>query len=126
MTDPVTAEWNRCRHYIEAALDRSPHLESIEDVERRLGEGTYMLWTGDDCALVTQIMNYPSKRVMEVVHGGGNKREIIGRLGPALEEFAVKQGCDSLAVIGRRGWIREGEKAGWHLGFVVMMKALKQ
>lgn len=121
----MNAEWERCRHYIEAALDNSPHLEAIEDVERRLGEGTYMLWTGAECALVTQIMNYPSKRVMEVVHGGGSKREIIERLGPVMEDFAVKQGCDSMAVIGRRGWLREGEKAGWHLGYVCMMKTLK-
>jgi len=126
MSDAVAHEWERCRHYIEAALQHSPHFESIEDVEQMLGEGTYMLWTGADCALVTRIVIYPNKKIFEVVHGGGNKREIIERLGPALEEFAVNQGCDALAVIGRKGWIREGERAGWHLGYVCMMKSLKQ
>jgi hypothetical protein len=121
----INAEWERCRHYIEAALGNSPGFESIEDVERLLEDGTYMLWTGADSAVVARIVIYPNRKVFEIMHGGGDKAELIHRLGPLMESFALRQGCDAMAVMGRKGWIREGEKIGWHLGYVCMMKSLK-
>jgi hypothetical protein len=125
VNDLLASEWERCRHYIEAAIDNSPHLETIEDVEKLLEEGMYMLWTGLNSAVVVEIRNYPTKKILAVVHGGGDKNEIMDQLGPLIEDFAVKNGCQAIASFGREGWKREGERRGWHLGYVCMFKNLK-
>lgn len=117
-------EWARCRHYIEAALRHSPGLEDIEAVEGAVERGGYMLWTDANCAAITDISIYPSRKVLTIVHGGGDKAEMIGKLLPRIEEFAALQGCDLVAVTGRLGWLREGEKHGFRLGYVTMIKDL--
>lgn len=126
MTDSIAAaEWVRCRHYIEAALANSPGFETIDDVERMLCTGNYMLWTGRECAAIVEISQYAAKRVIAIVHGGGDKNELADELEPMIEAFGRERGCDLIGVMGRKGWIREGEKRGWHLGYVCMLKALK-
>lgn len=124
MQGALASEWERCRHYIEAALCNSPGLEDIEAVEGALDRGGYMLWTGANCAAITDISIYPSRKVLTIVHGGGDKSELIGSLFPRIEEFAALQGCDLIAVTGRKGWEREGEKHGFRFGYVTMIKDL--
>lgn len=119
-------EWSRTRHWIDAALAHSPGLETLEDVERLLSDGRYMLWTSERCAAVTEIAEYASRKVIVIVHAGGDKAELINEMEPRIAEFGVGQGCDMIAVTGRHGWQREGERHGYRLGFVTMVKDLKQ
>lgn len=122
----LETEWARSRHWIGAALDRSPGLETLDDVEQLVFGGNYMLWTGVNCAVVTEIAEYASRKVIVIVHGGGDKDEMIHVLEPRIAEFGAEQGCDLIAITGRKGWIREGEKHGYRLGFVTIVKELKQ
>lgn len=119
-------QWERCRHWIEAAVDRSPGLETIEDVERMVESGNYIFWPGKNCAAITEMQQYAQKKALCVMHGGGDLRELVDELEPALCSFALAAGCDMLMGVGRKGWIRETEKRGYRFGFVTMVKNLKQ
>jgi hypothetical protein len=125
MTD-AAEEWERCRGWIEAALAHSPGFETIEDVEKLLGSNLYQLWSGDNCAAITSVDRYAQRLVISIIHGGGDKRELIDVLEPKIARFGAEHGCDMIAVTGRRGWIREGERHGYHFGYVTMMKAIRQ
>lgn len=120
----LACEWQRCRPFIEAALERSPGLEDIEDVEGYIDSGSYMLWTGTNCAAITQISVYASRKAVTIVHAGGDKNELINGLTPKIEQFGRDMGCDLIALTGREGWLREGRKRGWRLGYVWMIKNL--
>lgn len=126
MSGTLASEWARTAHYIEAALAHSPGLETLEDVERMLGVGNYMLWTGDKCAAITEISIYAARNVITIVHAGGDKGELIDVIEPKIAEFGAEQGCDLIAITGREGWKREGEKRGYRLGYVTMIKDLRQ
>jgi hypothetical protein len=118
-------EWSRCRPWIEAAVARAPdHLETIEDVERLIEGGHYQFWPGERCAAITEIQHYSRKKVLCVVHGGGDLSELIDEMEPALCAFARAAGCDLIMGIGRKGWQRVCEKRGYSFGWVAMVKAL--
>ena len=119
------AEWARCRHYIEAAIAQSPGLETIEDVERLVGENRYQVWFGRNACAITEIAQYEQKKALTVVHGGGDLAELVDEMEPAMCDFARAAGCDVIMGMGRRGWERVCEKRGYRFGFVVMIKNLE-
>lgn len=122
----MQSEWARCRTWIEAALEKSPGLETIEDVERLLSERKYSFWPGENCAVICEIAQYQQKKVLTVVHGGGDLSELIDKMEPVLCAYALSQGCDLIMGTGREGWKRVCENHGYRFGWLVMVKELKQ
>jgi hypothetical protein len=123
---PAAREWARCRPFIEAALARSPGFETIEDVERLVAEGKYQFGPGGRAAAITEIGQYAQKKVLTVVHGGGDLAELIDDMEPAMCAFARAHGCDLIMGTGRKGWERVCERRGYRFGWLVMVKDLEQ
>lgn len=122
----LAEEWGRCRHYIEAALAHSPGFETIEDVERHIESGAYQFWPGIHCAAITEIAQFTTKKMLVMQHVGGDLDELLHRMEPHLCAFARAAGCDGIMGLGREGWKRVGEKLGYRLAWVALMKYLKQ
>lgn len=118
--------WARCRPWIIAALERSPGLETIEDVERNIEYGVYVFWPSKNCAVITRIDEYPTARALIAVHGGGNLDELMHVVIPQLEEFAACNGFDYFGGEGRKGWARVLENNGYELAFITMLKPLRK
>lgn len=125
MTTPQD-EWARLKHHIEAALATSPGLETLEDVEAAVASGHYQVWFGHQSIAITEIASYPRRKVLTVIHGGGDLAELLDEMEPQMCAFAVENGCDLIMGQGRRGWERVTEKRGYRHGFVTMVKDLKQ
>ncbi|HXR94949.1 MAG TPA: hypothetical protein VN718_03675 [Rhizomicrobium sp.] len=121
----AVSEWSRCRRYIEAALVHSPGLETIADVERAIERGSYQVWFGKACCAVTEIAQYARAKALVVVHGGGNLRELLNELEPAMCEFARAEGCTLMMGTGRKGWERATRAHGYRFGFITMVKSLQ-
>lgn len=117
-------DWRRCRPMIEAALAHSPGYETIEDVERLIDDGTYLFWAAEQSAVVTEVSQYQRRRVLTVMHGGGDLAELLDYVEPALCVYARSIGCDAISGIGRRGWDRECKKRGYRLAHITMIKDL--
>lgn len=123
--DPVV-EWARCKPWIEAALEHSPGLETIEDVERNIERGFYTFWPAENCAVITRVDDYPEARAMMAVHGGGDLQELLTIVIPQLEDFAACNGFDYFGGEGRKGWARALESRGYELAFITMLKSLRK
>lgn len=119
-------EWCRCRPWIEAALESSPGLETIEDVERNIESGRYVFWPAPHCAVITRIDEYPTARALMAVHGGGDLDEFMSKVIPFLEEFAACNGFDYFGGEGREGWARVLKKNGYETAFITMLKPLRK
>jgi hypothetical protein len=123
-------EWARCRPWIEAALARSPGFEDIEDVERLVMEGQYIFFSGPDCAAICSIEVYCQKKAFVIQHAGGDPegsiREMIADLDPSMCAYANAMGCDMIMERGREGWKPILEKHGYRVGYVAMVKELRQ
>lgn len=96
---------SRYKRYIEAALEHDNGGYLYEDVERLVAEGEFQLWPGAHSVIITQIINFPRKRIAHVFLAAGNLAE-IERMTPALEAWSKEKGCVGVEMIGRRGWER--------------------
>jgi len=74
-----------------------------------------------DAALVSQVINYPRRRILEMVAAGGANmaawRDIAVR---TLDQHARALGCAHVACIGRPGWARAW--GGDPTGDIVMVR----
>ena len=95
-------EWRRCRKYLEPALDGSYELEDVWD---EIKSGRAAFWPFPNGAVVTQVCEYPRRRVLRVWLAGGNLDELRRSFG-FLDELAEELGCQCIEIDGRKGWGR--------------------
>jgi hypothetical protein len=118
--------WPRCRPWIEAAIATGPGVETIEDVERLIESGRYQLWAGRASAAVTEITHFQRRKILTVMHGGGDLSELLVEIEPALCAWALEQGCDGIMGLGRKGWERATIPRGYRLAYNAMIKDLAE
>ena len=85
------------------ALEYCDGTHSLEDVAMALDKDEMQLWPGVNTALVTEIVNYPQKKIIHVFLAAGDMNEVI-RMLPYIEEHGKKEGCSLFALTGRKGW----------------------
>lgn len=96
-------EWERCSPWIQAALDYGGNLFALEDVLDAVQKGQAQFWPGKKSALVTEIKQYPRKRLCNVWLAGGDLEE-LKQMSVYVKDFAKASKCDGLLVQGRPGW----------------------
>ena len=103
MIDPET--WATAKPMLEAALEHQD-THSIIDVYRAIEGGAAQIWCADKSCVVTEILEHPKKRVARIWLAAGNRFELVTKMLPDIEDWARELGCDSVEVVGRRGWRR--------------------
>ena len=123
----TTAEdWGRCREWIVAAL-ANDGFYTIEYLERGIADGSMHFWAGKDCAAVTEFIDYPKCKVLNVFAGGGKRgialRELTREMEPALLAWAKANGATRIIGFGSYpGWQRVCERMGYRHLWTVMQK----
>ena len=113
-------ELERCKDWIEAALEYSGGTHDFEDVVRGVYSGTMQLWPTPKGCIVTEIVIYPKKKVLNVFLGGGELEQIMDMHIDVIE-WAKTQGCSALTMTGRLGWKKPLAVHGWkplHMSYV--------
>lgn len=93
------------RKHIEAALSYGGGTHTFDDVARGIYSGRMQLWSGERGCAVTEIINYPRKRVLHCFLAGGEMDQILDMIDSAIA-WGKTQGCESLTLSGRLGWER--------------------
>jgi len=96
-------EFNRLKPQIESALYYNAGTQNIEDVEARLEDGRFSLWSSKDSAVVVEITELNNKTYINIALGGGDLEQ-IKELVSRIEEKAKLLNYDGVMIIGRRGW----------------------
>lgn len=117
----VLEELLRCRPWIEDALEYAGGTHLFEDIVAAVIEGRMQLWAGEKGCAVTEVIQYPRKKVIHVFLAGGDMSQIIDFEESALE-FGRMNGCTTMTLAGRKGWTKVLDKHGWKESFVVMSK----
>ena len=110
------------RAYIEAALEYN-NTHEFDDVAAGVLTGRYQLWEMPSGCLITEVVTYPRRKVVNVFLGGGDLQEVMG-MHERLEAWAAEIGAKSLTVSGRHGWARTLPKHGWEKQHMAMEKKL--
>lgn len=125
MRPELFAELDRCRDWIEAALARSGGTHDWYDIVAGVMNGNLQLWPKPEGVLVTEIITYPRKRVLNVFLGGGKLTELEA-MHEEVIAWAKEQGCTCARISGRKGWERAYKARGWVPLFVTLEKEFEE
>ena len=96
------SEWERCRPYLEAALDHS-HDARLEDLREMVVRGEAQFWPALDSAMLTELNT--TGNTLHIRLFGGNMDTLRDML-PVIEDYGRALGCTAITLTGRRGWER--------------------
>lgn len=116
-------ELQRCREWIEAALIHSGDTHDFVHIVDGLIEGKFQFWANSECCVVTEVIDYPKKRVLHIFLAGGNL-QAIRQLESKAVEWAKDIGCSAFTLTGRKGWEKALKNDGWEYAHTSMVKRI--
>lgn len=110
--------WERAKPHIQKALDAGENTHSLEDVFTGIESGDYQFWHFRGAFAVTQIHEYPQKKVFDFWLMAGRGRLAMKIIEPVAWRWAQDQGCVMAkgSAVYRQGWDRmvpPSYKKGW-------------
>jgi len=105
-------ELDRCKPWIEAALDYCDGTHSWDDIENGIASGMMQLWPAAKGCIVTEIVVYPKKKVINIFLAGGELDQILD-MDADVKAWASAHGCTGATMTGRVGWKKPLEPLGW-------------
>jgi hypothetical protein len=105
-------ELERCRAWIEQAIERSGNLNTWGEIVLGIGDGRMQLWPAERGCIITEIVIYHHTKCLHVFLAGGELDEIL-QMTENVKEWAKLQGCSFASFDGRFGWQKPLEKIGW-------------
>jgi hypothetical protein len=112
-------EFERCRPWIEAALEYSGGTHVYQDIVDAVTEGRMQLWPAPRGCAVTEIVLYPRKKVLHVFLAAGEMDQLFDGIDDATK-WAKGQGCTAITLAGRLGWQRVLKPLGFVPTLVTM------
>ena len=107
--DPLTtsflAEFQRCREWIKNALKFAHYSHSPEDVLIMCQKGDAQFWSFKDSAIITEIIDYPKRRVLRFWLAGGKLKTLL-EVEKKIIHWSKFYSCEGVEINGRRGWER--------------------
>lgn len=101
------------RGYIEAALEYADGTHTFEDVAAAVEAGRMHFWPGPTSAVITEIIESPRQRMLNIFLAGGNLAEIEA-MAPGILAWGRDHGCTKAVFTGRPGWERTFlTRTGW-------------
>ena len=89
----------------ERALAYAGNTHTIGDVMDRVREHKAVCWPHGDSVIVTEVIVNPRLRACNYWIVSGDLYE-CAELQPAIDAWAVEQGCSVATATGRMGWLR--------------------
>ena len=121
----VDEEWLKVKEWIAEANSYAGGRYSPQDWLVKLLTGQAELYIGDGMCVVGEAMQYPRKRVYQIILAGGNGGHDWIEIEAELEHIARSRGCSSMEVYGRPGWKKILTQAGYSIPLYVYQKELR-
>ena len=123
----IARRWNEIEPLLARSTCRTNCYEPIDVlVMSTAGRAAIWLCTKADkilAVLVCQVVNYPRKRVLEMMFAGGDSMSEWRDLAvQTMDEYARSLGCSHIACAGRRAWARAW--GGYPTGDVIMVREI--
>jgi len=100
----MNEEFDQAWEFLGPSVKRSGE-HTKASVLLALGRGTRKLWLNDKCAVITEIVKYPSGLVVGNMWLGGGELQAILALFPEMEAWMKSYGAVESRINGRRGWL---------------------
>ena len=103
---------NRHAILLDRALTQMGNTHSLRDILQALEDGSMQSFAVGDTWVVTQVLDLPQKRVMDVVLVVGDGAD-LEELSATTHAFAAFQDCSLMRAYGRHGWMHYAKQLGW-------------
>lgn len=103
---------NELQRRLMRALEVAGNTHGPDDVAHAVKQGRMQSWTNGDSLIVTEVLEFPKTKALNVFLAVGNLDEVLALL-PDLEEFGRQHGCAVMRMEGRKGWARVLPHYGW-------------
>lgn len=117
----IDEELERCRNWIEAALEYSGGTHDFDDIVQMVKSGQLQFWPAEDACAITEILTYPKKKVLHIFLAGGNMETIVD-MNTSAEYFAKLNDCTGMSIAGRKGWSKVLLDKGYKPAHTVLQK----
>jgi len=101
------------KQLFEKALKHGGSTHTLEDIEKGIQNGSLQYWGDNQCAVITEIINYPRTTKLHIFIVAGNYAMAVERYLPELKRFANEIGASAITAIGRKGFERIVPKIGF-------------
>ena len=128
--EDVAYLWDDVGPMLARVTERSEGEMEPDDYLETLTQGAMQLWIATEeknitLAMVTQIVSYPQKKILRVIAISGEKFiEAHSQFNDMVEAFAIRVGCSSMELWGRKGWKKM--LPDWKDSYIVFTKDLKE
>ena len=127
--EDIDMVWDDVVPLIEKALRHAEGELIPDDIKKHLDSANLRLWValeGRDviAAMVTEIIQYPRKKIVRVITLAGKDMSLWYDFLPMLEGYAIRHGCSSLEAWSRKGMARKLKD--WKHSYDIITKDLKQ
>ncbi|NKX40950.1 hypothetical protein HGG71_05635 [Rhodobacteraceae bacterium R_SAG2] len=113
----------RVRQHLQPALDHGGNTHGFEDIILSVLKGDMQLWTADKASAVTEVTDYPKKRVIHWFLAGGDMAAVLD-FQQSIRTYGKALGCTEMTLSGRSGWQRALKSHGWTQKGIVMEATL--
>ena len=127
--EDVDMVWDDVSPLIEKALRHAEGELIPDDIKKHLDSANLRLWVALKdkdviAAMVTEIIQYPRKKIVRVITLAGKDMSLWYDFLPMLEGYAIRHGCSSLEAWTRKGMTRKLKD--WKHSYDIITKDLKQ
>lgn len=105
------------------ALREAGDCYSLNDILDGISAGHFQSFAVGDSWAVTQILDFPRRRVLEIFMAVGWLGDMF-ELEERVEQFARQEGCTLIRAYGRKGWNRFAKSRGWDNSHTVFTKEI--
>lgn len=109
------------RPLLQTAIDQTAGEYDLDTIWDGLAKEDLLLWTGPGFAAITEVVNYPKRR-MVIVHLASGDIDALKEADGQLVKFAQIVEADAIKIIGRRGWVRALQDLGYREGMTQVIK----
>lgn len=115
---------NKRLDQLQRVLAQMGHTHSVDDIVAMIEAGAMQSFALGETWIVTQIVDCPQKRVLEVFLVVGTLEETHALYDEKILPFAAEHGCNLIRAFARHGWRPWAEARGWRGGVQVYTKEL--
>lgn len=108
---------------MEEALARGGHIHNFEDIIEALRSGRMQSLAEGNTWAVTQIQDFPRRRVLDVLYVVGDWPDVLNGY-RRLIDLACENDCTLIRAHGRPGWGKLLAEYGWTQAATVFHKEL--
>jgi hypothetical protein len=108
---------------LELALEHMGGTHTFQDILDAIRDGHMQSFAEGNTWVVTQILDFPRKRILEIILVAGEMTEAEALYEKVLQ-FGRDTGCQLVRTFGRDGWAKQAKLNGWANGHRIFLKDL--